>query len=232
VEGPTLANVRVFAVELDRNAKEVAALGGVLTADELLRAGRIRSEVGRTRAVVARAALRKLLARELGRLPEEITFAAGSHGKPRLDDRSAGLRFNLSHSAGQALIAIARDVEVGVDLEEIRPRGDLDGVGRRVFTEAEREAVAVGGETAFYRHWVAKEAFVKATGRGIESLRSFEVLLDGPGGARLNHVAGDPAEAARWTLATLDAGPGFAAAAVVAASQARIAQPAPFDPMR
>src|SRR4051812_32495574 len=218
-----MATARVFAVELDRDESEVAALGGVLTADELLRAGRMKSPQGRTRAVVARAALRKLLARELGWTPEEIVFTVGPHGKPRLDDESAGVRFNLSHSGDLALIAIARGaVEVGVDLEELRPRTDLRGVARRVFTQAEREAVEAGGEIAFYRHWVAKEAFVKATGRGIESLRSFEVVLDGPGGARLNHVAGDPGAAARWTLAMLDVGPRFAAAAVVAAPGASV----------
>jgi 4'-phosphopantetheinyl transferase len=150
-------------------------------------------------------------------------FTVGPHGKPRLDDESAGVRFNLSHSGDLGLIAIAQGaVEVGVDLEEIRPRTDLRGVARRVFTQAEREAVEAGGEIAFYRHWVAKEAFVKATGRGIESLRSFEVVLDGPGGARLNHVAGDPGEAARWTLAMLDLGPRFAAATVLAAPAASV----------
>ena len=149
-------------------------------------------------------------------------FAAGPHGKPRLDGDGAGIHFNLSHSGGLALIAVARGVEVGVDLEEIRPRPDLERVARRVFTEAEREAVALGGDRAFYRHWVAKEAFVKATGRGVESLRSFEVLLDGPGGARLNHVGGDPAAAARWTLAPLDVDPRFAAAVVVAAPDAGV----------
>jgi 4'-phosphopantetheinyl transferase len=172
--------------------------------------------------VVARAALRQLLARELGRTPEEIVFTVGAHGKPRLDDESAGVRFNLSHSGDLALVAIARGADVGVDLEEIKPRADLAGVARRVFTQAEREAVEVGGEAAFYRHWVAKEAFVKATGRGIESLRSFEVVLDGPEGARLNHVAGDPAEAAKWTLAMLDVGPRFAAAVAVAAPGASV----------
>ena len=217
------ATARVYTVPLDRDDKEVAALGGVLTADELLRAGRIRSEQGRNHAVVTRAALRQLLARECGREPEGLVFTAGPHGKPRLDDESSGVRFNLSHSAGLALIAIARGgVDVGVDLEEIKPRADLTGVARRVFTQAEREAVEAGGEAAFYRHWVAKEAFVKATGRGIESLRSFEVLLDGPGGARLNHVGGDPAEAAKWTLAPLDVGPRFAAAVVLAAPGASV----------
>jgi 4'-phosphopantetheinyl transferase len=222
VERSAPATARVYAVELDRDEREVAALGGVLTADELLRAGRIRIERGRARAVVTRAALRKLLARELGRTPEELTFSAGPHGKPRLADESAGVRFNLSHSAGLALVAIARDVEVGVDLEEIKPRADLEGVARRVFTEAEREAVEAGGEDAFYRHWVAKEAFVKATGRGVGSLRSFEVVLEAPGGARLNHVGGDPAEAAKWTLVPLDLQPGFAAAVVVAAPGATV----------
>ena len=216
------ADVRVYPVELDRPDHEIAALGGVLTADELLRAGRIKAEHGRNRAIVARATLRHLLARELGCEPEEVAFSVGPHGKPRLDDRTAAVRFNLSHSGDHALIAIARDGEVGVDLEEVKPRGDMKGVARRVFTEAEREAIDAGGATAFYRHWVAKEAFVKATGRGIESLRSFEVLLEGPGGARLNHVGGDPAEAARWTLAPLDVGPRFAAAVVVAAPDAKV----------
>jgi 4'-phosphopantetheinyl transferase len=219
---PAPADVRVHLVELDRPDREIAALGGVLTADELLRAGRIKAEHGRNRAIVARAALRNLLARELDRQPEEIGFSVGPHGKPRLDDPAPAVRFNLSHSGDRALVAMARDVEVGVDLEEIKPRGDMKGVARRVFTEAERDAIAVGGEEAFYRHWVAKEAFVKATGRGIASLRSFEVLLDGPGGARLNHVGGDPAEAARWTLGPLDVGPRFAAAVVVAAPDAKV----------
>src|SRR5436190_1502322 len=62
-----MATARVYAVELDRDEKEVAALGGVLTADELLRAGRMRAEEQRRRAIVTRAVLRKLLARETGR---------------------------------------------------------------------------------------------------------------------------------------------------------------------
>jgi 4'-phosphopantetheinyl transferase len=208
----------------------------MLTADELLRAGRMRAEESRRRAVVTRAAVRALLGRYLGRAPTELSFAAGPQGKPRLARPVSPLRFNLSHSAGRALIAVTHETEVGVDIEQIRPRADLPGVGRRVFTEAEREAIEAAGagrrDAAFYRHWVAKEAFVKATGRGIESLRSFEVLLEGPGGARLTHVAGDPEEATRWTLAPLDAGPGFAAAAVVATGGATVGQPRPFDPLK
>jgi 4'-phosphopantetheinyl transferase len=104
----------------------------------------------------------------------------------------------------------------------------MDGLARRVFTTREREAISRDA-VAFYRHWVAKEAFVKATGRGVASVRSFEVLLDAPGGARLVHVGGDAEEAAHWTLAPLDAPPGYAAA-VVTRGAARVTGPKPFTP--
>jgi 4'-phosphopantetheinyl transferase len=119
--------------------------------------------------------------------------------------------------------------DVGVDLEEIKPRADLPGLARRVFTEREREAVD-GDELAFYRHWVAKEAFVKATGRGVASVRSFEVLLDAPGGARLVHVGGDPEEAARWTLAPVEAPAGYTAAVVARGEAITVAPARAFAP--
>lgn len=217
----------MWSVELDRPEGQVGVLGGMLTADELLRAGRFKVPDARPRFVVGRAALRALLGRYLGAEPAELRFAANAHGKPRLDPDSP-LRFNLSHSAGLALIAVARDAEVGVDVEEVKPRHDLRRLARRVFTEAEREAI--DGQLAFYRHWVAKEAFVKATGRGVASVRSFEVLLDAPGGARLVHVGGDPEEATRWTLEPLEVGPGYAAA-LVAGGDATVSSPQPFDPL-
>ena len=222
-----MAEARVWIVELDRPEREVGALGGVLTEDELLRAGRIRAQEGRKRAVVARAALRMLLARELGREPEALKFAAGPNGKPRLAE--GDLQFNLSHSAGLALIAMS-SVEVGVDLEQVKPRKDLTGVAKRVFTAAERQEIEAGGERAFYRHWVAKEAFVKATGRGVSSLKSFEVALDAPGGARLTHVGGDPDKAGEWTLRELDVPSGYAAAVVVASADAIVRGPERFRP--
>ena len=225
-----MAEARVWIVGLDRDDKEVARLGGVLTEDELLRAGRIKAEEGRKRAVVARAAVRKLLARELGRAPEEIAFAAGANGKPRLADAAPPLRFNLSHSAGLALIVTSAQAEVGVDVEQVKPRRDLAGIAKRVFTAAERAEIEAGGDEAFYRHWVAKEAFVKATGRGVSSLKSFEVALDAPGGARLTHVGGDPEKAGEWTLRELDVPSGYAAAVVVANPNATVHGPTPFEP--
>jgi phosphopantetheinyl transferase len=52
--------------------------------------------------------------------PDRLTFTAGPHGKPSLTDRAGpveSVRFNLAHSDDSALIAVARDREVGVDVE-------------------------------------------------------------------------------------------------------------------
>jgi 4'-phosphopantetheinyl transferase len=193
-------------------------VGAVLSEDELLRAAAFKVDDGRRNFVATRAALRTLLGRYLNEDPAALRFAATPNGKPRLDHPQK-LQFNVSHSRTAGLIAVAGN-DVGIDIEQVKPRHDLDGLAKRVFTTREREAIS-GEALAFYRHWVAKEAFVKATGRGVSSVRSFEVLLDAPGGARLVHVGGDPEEAARWTLTPLEAPPGYAAA-VVTRGRARV----------
>jgi 4'-phosphopantetheinyl transferase len=212
----------VWSVALDA---QPAALGAVLSEDELLRAAAFKVEDGRRNFVATRGALRVLLGRYLREEPGALRFAAGPQGKPRLDPAQE-LQFNVSHSGEVGLVAVGGG-ELGIDIEQMKPRRDLDGLAKRVFTEREREAIA-GEEAAFYRHWVAKEAFVKATGRGVTSVRSFEVLLDAPGGARLVHVGGDAEEARRWTLTPLEAPAGYAAA-VVTRGPARITS-RPFVP--
>jgi 4'-phosphopantetheinyl transferase len=207
MERPSQGEVHVWRVDLDR---PVGALGSVLSEDELLRAAAFKVEDGRRRFVTTRAALRTLLGRYLVADPASLRFGTTGNGKPRLDPPSL-LEFNVSHSGSVAMIAISVEA-VGIDVERIKPRDRRDGIARRVFTEAERDAI--DGDHDFYRHWVAKEAFVKATGRGVASVKSFEVLLDAPGGARLTHVGGDHEEAANWSLNPLDAPPGYAAALV------------------
>ena len=219
---PAQDEVHVWSVALDAQPASVAA---ALSEDELLRAAAFKVEDGRRNFVATRGALRILLGRYLDEDPAAIRFTAAKNGKPGLVEPSL-LQFNVSHSGEVALIAVA-NVDVGVDVEQVKPRADLPGLAKRVFTEREREAIS-GEALAFYRHWVAKEAFVKATGRGVTSVRSFEVLLDAPGGARLVHVGGDPEEAARWTLTEIQAPAGYTAAVVARGAAKVVARP--FEP--
>ncbi len=97
----------------------------MLSDDERNRSARFRFEKGRRRFVVARGALRELLGRYLGTDPGQIRFTYNAFGKPELHpDFGDRLKFNLAHSGDLTLIAIARDADVGVDVECIEGRGE------------------------------------------------------------------------------------------------------------
>lgn len=229
---PGSGDVHLWAIDLARTEDDVNALASTLSPDELLRAADMRIEVGRRRWIVARAGLRALLGEYTGVEASSVSFAGEVRGKPRLEPPSP-LRFSLSHSEELAVVACAREREVGVDIEWTGRRRDALGLARRWLNASERAAVeeAPDAELAFYRHWVAKEAFVKATGRGVAtSLRSFEVALDGPSGPRLVHVGGDELEAMRWSLELLEL-PGGYAGALVSEAGARTWPLAMFDPL-
>jgi 4'-phosphopantetheinyl transferase len=97
-----------------------------------------------SRWLAARWALRRVLASYLSEEPAAIELEVEERGKPRL--RNGGeLEFNLSHSGGLALVAVAHGRSVGVDVEVIGQRHPL----------------------AFYEDWVRKEAHLKCLGVGL-----------------------------------------------------------------
>jgi 4'-phosphopantetheinyl transferase len=184
----------VHVHELDLTRSRVT----VLTSGELRRA-----EKRGARWANTRAALRETLAHYLDSEPDALRFDETE--KPHLTPRSP-LRFNLTHSGERALVAVATEREVGVDIERVQQRRDVDRLSKRIFLSGERAATMEADDplTAYHRHWVAKEAFAKATGRGLQSMRSFEVSLDGPEGPHLVHVGNDPHEARRWSIEMLE----------------------------
>lgn len=224
--------VDVWRVALDVDERRRQALAGALSPAEQERAARLRAPTSRHRYVVAHGTLRAVLARYLDQDPGSVPLATGEHGKPFLatgDD----LRFNLSRAGGRALIAFARGCEVGVDLEHLDRRVDHEGLARRFFSTAERAQLATlppqQRRLAFFAGWTRKEAFVKATGRGLSlSLHRFSVSLLPDQPARLLEVDRDLGQAAGWSLADLGAGAGegYAAALAVEGSGATVSWPA------
>ncbi|HEX6602937.1 MAG TPA: hypothetical protein VF030_09880 [Solirubrobacterales bacterium] len=103
-----------------------------------------RGEVHLWRLAPSPDALRRVLAIYLGQGPSQIRLTEGEHGKPRLADPEATLRFNLSHSGEIALVAVSGEVEVGVDVERIRPKRDEDYYWRWASHEAEVKCLGVG----------------------------------------------------------------------------------------
>lgn len=154
--------------------------------------------------------LRALLGAYLGLPAEMLVLFDGPHGRPRLDAGQAGtLDFNWSHSDRSALIALGRDVAPGIDLERRRARPRSLEIARRYFCAAEAAQLAAlspaARDDAFLSLWTAKEAVLKALGRGLAfGLHRLEIALDA-GRPRLTRLQGEDVGA--WQLRALETGP-------------------------
>ncbi|TDK22691.1 4'-phosphopantetheinyl transferase superfamily protein [Luteimonas aestuarii] len=138
-----------------------------------------------------------------------------THGRPHLAAGHAGLDINWSHSGDQLLVALGRGVRVGADLELLRPRPRAMVLAARFFTPGEAATLqalpAALQEDAFVRLWCAKEAVLKAHGRGIVfGLHRLEFVADGDAWRldRCDPALGTPAD---WTLHAFAPMPGFLA---------------------
>lgn len=87
-------------------------------------------------------------------------------GKPYFP-QYPGLHFNLSHSGPLTVCALST-LPVGVDIEQIRPRGA--SLPRYALTEGEYTTFQrMGGNwPAFYALWTRREAWCKYTGQGLK----------------------------------------------------------------
>jgi 4'-phosphopantetheinyl transferase len=216
------AEIHIWLTALERSQAEVHDLGQTLNADERDRAERFHFPRDRDRFIVSRALLRALLGRYLSCGPETLRFHHGPNGKPALaaDSDDARIRFNLTHCDDIAVYAVSSGRELGVDVERIRPNLPVTEMAEHYFSAWEAatlEALPPADRyESFFRCWTRKEAYVKATGRGLSvPLDQFHVsLVPGEPAALLLHHT-DPMETARWSLQDLPLPPGYAGAVAV-----------------
>src|SRR5258708_4500657 len=115
----------------------------ILALDERERADRFHFEVDRRRAAIGRAYLRLLLGQILDLPAHNLRFQYDEYGKPGLAPKREPLvQFNVSHSGDLILIAIARGLAVGVDVEKIRTDLDLADIAARFFSTHENKILA------------------------------------------------------------------------------------------
>jgi 4'-phosphopantetheinyl transferase len=221
-------DVHVWFAFMDDMVLRFRSFFATLAADEIAKTGRFHFQKDRNRYALARGLLREILSHYGGIHPGELRFCYGAHGKPALaaergDER---LSFNLSHAHGAVVYAVTRGREVGVDLEYVS--GDIDDreLAERYFSP--REASVLGllpsglRQKAFLTCWTRKEAYVKSRGEGLSlDLQNFDVLAQGDPAPRLR-IESDPREAARWSLADLDAPAGYVAALAIEGGAHRV----------
>ncbi|HEX3145091.1 MAG TPA: 4'-phosphopantetheinyl transferase superfamily protein [Pyrinomonadaceae bacterium] len=193
-----------------------------LSLEDRTRADRFKFESDRRKFCAARASLRLILSRYLGMKPGRIPLETGEFGKPFIADKNVaqGLRFNLSHSHQVALISVARDREVGVDIEFMRSDFVTDDVANHFFSPAEvaefRNVQTELRTRSFFNCWTRKEAYIKARGEGLYCpLDQFDVSVMPDAPAMLLESRVDPADTDRWIFNEISAGERYAATVAI-----------------
>lgn len=193
----------------------------LLDSEEQLRAQRFRFAHHREHFVAAHAGMRRLLAQISGRDAADLRLIADTNKKPQLAD--GALRFNLTHSGDWAALAVSRDAEVGIDIEEIR--SVEPELPRRYFSLQEQADLAAlaPSNTAwldgFFRCWTRKEALLKAVGAGLTlPLDAFSVSLLPDASAELLASSLPALQPADWSLLSLDGIPNCMGAVAASSS--------------
>jgi 4'-phosphopantetheinyl transferase len=219
--------VHLWRVSLAIPTEELARIGELLASDEVERAARFRFKNDRDQFVARRGLLRVILGRYMGLPPEKVDFTYNTFGKPELADNPEGLRFNLSHSSGLVIIAVARKWEIGIDVERIRKDIEIEQVSESLFSEIERETLRSltpkSRNRAFFICWTSKEAYIKARGEGLSfPLNQFTVSFLPGEKHHLLEESVDAAEIDRWRLYRLAPSPGYVVALVVEGKRHRL----------
>lgn len=215
------AEIHVLRISLLAPPMEIANAMQILTEEERGRAATFRFLPDQRRFVLRRARLRQLLATYLATHPLELRLESGPQGKPFLAQPAGTdeIHFSCSHSGDLALIAVARGVELGVDLQQHQPMNEAEDLARRYFSASEiRElaqlppALKIAG---FYHCWTRKEAFIKAIGRGLSyPLNRFSVSLTPGQPAAILSAEDEPEAVSAWTMVSLEVAPDYSAALV------------------
>ena len=204
--------VHVWRFFLARDQGLLVRQETLLSADERKKAERFRFARDRAAYIVSHAALREILSRYTGGSPPDIGFRHTPHGKPFLAE--SDVFFNLSHSGEIALVAVARNRRIGVDLERVRFDLNVDPIAEDFFSSNDTAALKTRSDrervSAFFECWTRKEALLKALGGGVSMpLEGVDVFqnMEGP---QVVHAPTD--FGGIWTLKGFSPAEGYTAA--------------------
>jgi len=206
----------------ETNASEHDRCRASLSVEELAWCDRFHLARDRHDYANAHALLRTTLSRYDSMRPDAWRFKTTEHGKPALVSdapAAAPLTFNLSHTRGIVACVVSSGATVGIDIERADRVRDSVRIAARFFSTREvagvRRCAGDNDRTRrFVELWTLKEAFIKATGKGLsQPLDSFTFDLDEDHAIRFTPPPGGGSAA--WQFSQYEVMPGVVAAIAV-----------------
>lgn len=161
--------VHIWFACLPDNERDIHHFVSLLSEDERQKADNFRFPKDKNSFIISRGILRSLLAYYLEEEPQNIEIMYGLWGKPCVL-AGKSLYFNLSHSKDYVLYAVARNYEVGIDLEYIDQHLEVEDMASSILSSRDLEYWKTIKQeekaNTFFKLWVCKEAFLKASGKG------------------------------------------------------------------
>ena len=137
----------------------------------------IQHEQKRRHYLLTRALVRLCLSHYTGVPAWDLQFTKQADGKPEMAPAHKRVSFNLSHSDHYILCAVAHSGALGIDVEHTERGNRWPRIAEHYYSRSEQDYIQrYTNETdqrkAFYRLWTIKEAFAKATGKGLSKTLS------------------------------------------------------------
>ncbi len=178
-------DIKVYYLNTQNHFNDIISHRDILTAQEITIVNNYKFEKDKSRYIIARSFLRKILSNILGISPLDIIISTNKFGKPVLDHKKySTVKFNLSHSGEIIIYAVSLSSEVGIDIEILDSTINHLEIARNYFSSRETFFLKNSKNqfemtNRFFRIWTRIEALLKAVGTGLlPELKQIEVLQD------------------------------------------------------
>jgi 4'-phosphopantetheinyl transferase len=167
--------IDVWRAHLPDLADARTLLADPLSDDEWQRAAAFHLRGDGDAFVLRRGLLRMILSSYLDCRAADLRFRYGPFGKPFLDgnDDLTRFSFSLSHAREMVLCAVHAGGAVGVDVEFVGSRPQVEAIAARFLSRTDSESIRRLPEDerllGFYSAWTRQEAYLKASGEGFSS---------------------------------------------------------------
>ncbi|MBC2581433.1 4'-phosphopantetheinyl transferase superfamily protein [Clostridium sp. DJ247] len=179
-----LGDYNAWIVNVKDFYKYIDHIKQYLSDEEIRKSGQIRSEQNKLLFCLRKGSTRIILSSFLNMKPNEIKYDYNVNGKPFISHSDyKDFSFNISHSEEYLFVGIAKNQDIGVDIEKINLKRKHSLIAGSIFSPKEMALFNSYNELnkvrSFYKAWVQKEAISKALGLGISiGFNTFSVNID------------------------------------------------------